>query len=83
MASQDINVIALIKAKEKYIFLYNDENRDALLRVLGRFASDPDLSFTWYDVGVLSQKIRQQEEADKKTEQEKQEKIKNRFGFYI
>jgi hypothetical protein len=26
---------------------------------LGRFASNPELSFTWYDAAVLSQKIRQ------------------------
>jgi hypothetical protein len=30
------------------------------LRVLGRYASNPDLSFSWYDAAVLSQKIRQQ-----------------------
>jgi hypothetical protein len=26
--------------------------------VLGRFASNPELSFTWYDAAVLSQKVR-------------------------
>ncbi|MEK7664743.1 MAG: hypothetical protein AAB361_01220 [Patescibacteria group bacterium] len=78
MPSQDINVTALIKKDEKYIFLYSDENRDALLRVLGRLASDPDLGFTWYDAAIVSQKIRQGAQ-----EAEKQEKIKNRFGFYV
>ena len=29
------------------------------LRALGRHASNPELSFTWYDAAVLSQKIRQ------------------------
>jgi hypothetical protein len=28
--------------------------------VLGRYASNPELSFTWYDAAVLSQKIRQE-----------------------
>ena len=28
------------------------------LRTLGRFASNPELSFTWYDAAVLSQKVR-------------------------
>ena len=44
--SQDINVLALVKGAERYVFL--------------RFASNPDLSFTWYDAAVLSQKIRQE-----------------------
>ena len=29
--------------------------------MLGRHASNPELSFSWYDAAVLSQKIRQEE----------------------
>jgi len=57
---QDIKVIALIKGMEQYVFLYNNENRAETLRTLGRYASNPELSFTWYDAAVLSQKIRQE-----------------------
>ena len=57
--SHDINVLALVKGAERYIFLYNDENRSEVLRTLGRYASNPDLSFSWYDAAVLSQKVRQ------------------------
>lgn len=55
---QDINVLALVKGTERYVFLYNDANRAETLRTLGRYASNPELSFTWYDAAVLSQKIR-------------------------
>jgi hypothetical protein len=58
--SQDINVLALVKGAERYVFLYDDASRAETLRVLGRYASNPDLSFTWYDAAVLSQKIRQE-----------------------
>jgi hypothetical protein len=58
--SQDINVLALVKGSERYIFLYDDASRAEALRVLGRYASNPELSFTWYDAAVLSQKIRQE-----------------------
>ena len=61
--SQDINVLALIKGEERYIFLYDDNNRAETLRMLGRYASDSELSFTWYDAAVLSQKVRRQGEA--------------------
>ena len=57
--SQDINVLALVKGQERYIFLFDDTNRAEALRTLGRYASNPELSFTWYDAAVLSQKIRQ------------------------
>ena len=63
--SQDINVLALVKGHERYVFLYDDASRAETMRVLGRFAENPDLSFTWYDAAVLSQKIRQEAEKQK------------------
>ena len=63
--SQDINVLALVKGTERYVFLYNDQNRAETLRTLGRYASNPELSFTWYDAAVLSQKIRQESQQKK------------------
>ncbi len=57
--TKDINVLALVKGKERYIFLFDDENRAEALRTLGRYASNQELSFSWYDAAVLSQKIRQ------------------------
>jgi hypothetical protein len=59
--NDDINVLALVKGKERYIFLYDDAHRADTLRMLGRHASNPELSFSWYDAAVLSQKIRQEE----------------------
>ena len=56
--SEDINVLALVKGEERYLFLYNDDNRSETLRTLGRYASNAELSFSWYDAAVLSQKIR-------------------------
>ncbi len=61
--TEDINVLALVKGEERYIFLYDDSNRAETLRMLGRYASNPELSFTWYDAAVLSQKIRKQTQA--------------------
>src|SRR6188474_1852794 len=57
--THDINVLALVKGEERYIFLYDDEHKSDALRTLGRFASNPELSFSWYDAAVLSQRIRQ------------------------
>src|SRR5580765_2679115 len=57
--TQDINVLALVKGEERYIFLYDDEHRSEALKTLGRFASNAELSFSWYDAAVLSQRIRQ------------------------
>ena len=53
-----VNVLALVKQPERYVFLYDDESTATLLRTLGKYASDPELSFSWYDAAILSQKVR-------------------------
>ena len=68
--NQDINVLALVKGEERYVFLYTESNRAETLRVLGRYASNPELSFTWYDAAVLSQKIRQESQLHAKEKQD-------------
>ncbi len=56
--SPDINLVALIRNRDRYIFMYDDENYDEALRALGRFASNPELSFTWRDASLLAVKIK-------------------------
>lgn len=55
---RSMNVLALVKDSERYVFLYDDESTATLLQTLGRYAADKTLSFTWYDAAVLSQKVR-------------------------
>ena len=58
--TQDINVLALVKGEERYIFLFDDEHRSP--KPCERSAAlprNPELSFSWYDAAVLSQRIRQ------------------------
>lgn len=56
---REINVLALVKGEEKFIFLFDDENRDDTLRQLARFAANPELDFSWHDAAMLSRKIRE------------------------
>jgi hypothetical protein len=55
----EINVVALVRGEEQYIFMFDEANRTETLRMLGRYAADPELSFSWYDAAVLSQKVRE------------------------
>lgn len=59
---KDVNVLILIKEGERYVFAYDDDQRPEAMRVLGRFACNPELSFTWYDAAVLSRRMREQAE---------------------
>lgn len=57
--SQEVNVLALTKGSERYVFLFNERNREELFRQFAKHACDQELSFTWYDAAVLSRKVRQ------------------------
>ena len=59
---QGINVLALVKDGERYVFLYDDHSTSQVLQTLGRYAADPELSFSWYDAAVLSQRVRRLQE---------------------
>ena len=53
-----MNVVALVKDTERYVFLYDDVSSSQMLQTLGQYAADKELSFTWYDAAVMSQKVR-------------------------
>lgn len=53
-----VNVLHLLSGEDKYIFVFDDANRDSTLRQIAGFAANPELSLTWYDAALLSRKIR-------------------------
>ena len=57
--SDSVHAVALVRGEEHYFFVFDPKRRTELLRLLGSYAADPALSFTWYDAAVLSQKIRE------------------------
>lgn len=53
-----VNVLALVKNGERFVFLYDDESASTLLQTFGKYAADPELEFSWYDAAVMSQRVR-------------------------
>ena len=62
--SSDMNVLALIKGQERYIFVYDDESRANLIDTIRDYAADPQVNLTWFDAMVLTNKAREQEHAE-------------------
>ena len=60
---REFNVLALIKGRERYVFVYDDVSRDALLDAFRDLAADPAMSFSWFDAAVLTDKAREQARA--------------------
>lgn len=63
---REFNVLALLKGIERYIYVYDDDSRDALIDAFRDHAACPDLSLSWFDATVLTQKAREQAESDAK-----------------
>jgi hypothetical protein len=57
----EVNVLALIKGAEHYIFVYDDESRAQLIDTFRDQAADPQLSLSWFDAMVLTTKAREQQ----------------------
>ena len=60
MVRQEFNVLALIKGNERYVFVYDDDSRQDLIDAFRDHAANPQLSLTWFDVAVLTEKAREQ-----------------------
>lgn len=56
----EVNVLALVKGQERYVFLYTDQNRTEILRQIYSMGTDPTLSFSRFDAAVLSAKVRKE-----------------------
>ena len=54
----DTNLIFIANGQERFAFIYDDESHSTLLQTVGRYASDPDIQFSWHDAAIVSQKAR-------------------------
>ena len=61
MAPRELNVLALLKGNERYLFIYDDESRPLLIDTFRDQAADPRLSLNWFDAAVLTDRAREQE----------------------
>ncbi len=57
-ANEEIDIVAVVKGSERYVFLFDHAHRAEALRTVCRFAADAELSFSWYDCASVSQQIR-------------------------
>jgi hypothetical protein len=57
---RELNVLALVKGNERYIYAYDDSSRASLVDTFRDDAADPHLSLSWLDVSILIAKAREQ-----------------------
>ena len=56
----DLNVLALIKGTERFIFVYDDASRREVVAAIRDAAADAGTAFNWFDAAVLTERASQQ-----------------------
>ena len=56
----DLNVLALIKGQERFVFVYDDDGRGDIIAAIRDKAADPGVPINWFDAAVLTERARQQ-----------------------
>jgi hypothetical protein len=64
----DLNVLALIKGSERFVFVYDDGSREETIAAIRDQAADPTVSLNWFDAAVLTERARKQAEAHQPAE---------------
>lgn len=54
----ELNVLALIKGDERFIFVYDDDSKEAVVEDIYSKASDPGVSLNWFDAATLARRVR-------------------------
>ena len=57
---RELNVLALVKGAERYVYVYDDDSRRTLLETVRAHAAEPGLSLNMFDAAVLTQKAHEQ-----------------------
>lgn len=58
--TRELNVLALFKGAERFIFVYDDESREETVNDIRDRAADPAVAINWFDAAVLTQRVRTQ-----------------------
>lgn len=57
---RDLNVLALIKGAERFVFVYDDDSRAETIAAIRDHAADPTVSLNWFDAAVLTERAQKQ-----------------------
>ena len=55
---QDLCVLAMTRGADRYVVIYDDQHHGEVVETFGRWASHPELNFTWYDAACLAHRLK-------------------------
>lgn len=61
--TRELNVLALFKGTQRYIFVYDDASQEAVIDDIRDQAADPASPINWFDAAVLTERVRNHQAA--------------------
>jgi hypothetical protein len=61
--TRELNVLALFKGSERYLFVYDDDSRDELIDDIRDKAADPAIPINWFDAAILTERVRNHQDS--------------------
>jgi hypothetical protein len=56
----DLSILALIKGRDRYFYVFDDSSLDRLIETIREHAASPAVSLSWFDAKILTERARQQ-----------------------
>lgn len=54
----EVNVVKLVKDNQTFMVIFDDDQIEQAIKILAKYAANPDLIFSWYDAACLAKQIR-------------------------
>ena len=55
-----LNTSLCVKDRELYVFVFDEQNRENAAKQIAQFASDSQLSLSWFDAATMIRQIHEQ-----------------------
>jgi hypothetical protein len=55
----ELSVLALVKGRERFIYVFDDASREQLIDTVRDQAADPKVNLSWFDAVALTERARQ------------------------
>src|SRR4029077_12066813 len=56
----DLSVLSLFRGNERFVYVYDDTSRDALVEAIRAQAASAAIRLSWYDAAILAERVRRQ-----------------------
>jgi hypothetical protein len=56
---REMNILAMAKGPERYVFLYDDQSYETLIDLFDKYAENPELNFSSADASLLGRKAQE------------------------